>query len=186
MASPPDDTKTVGPTLVLCAYLGGWFTAVLLLCIGDRFRGNLPLYLAFVFAPGLALLALVVTWRSLRQTIRRLDTSLLVSLHAWRAAGLAFIAMGMAGSIPGAFAHVAGWGDVIAGMVAPFVARARTRWLVAWSIFGVVDFVVAVSLNLATRDEAWWMARYPLAVIPTFFVPVFFLIHLECLARART
>jgi hypothetical protein len=69
------------------------------------------------------------------------------------------------------------------------------KTLIAWNIFGMLDLVNAVTLGilasasplgiLAGDVSTRLMGRFPLSLVPTFFVPLFFILHLISLARVR-
>jgi hypothetical protein len=62
-----------------------------------------------------------------------------------------------------------------------------------WNVLGLVDLVTAVSLGilasaspigiLASDVTTQAMGRFPLSLIPTFFVPLLAIFHLISLAR---
>src|SRR6266853_1306405 len=108
----------------------------------------------------------------------------------------------MRGVLPSVFALPAGWGDFAVGITAPLIAWAITtnekfpkRAFVLWNVLGLLDLVMAVSLGilaspsrlgiLAGELTTQAMGRFPLSLIPTFFVPVLIILHLISLIRVR-
>jgi hypothetical protein len=73
------------------------------------------------------------------------------SIHIWRiAAALVFFWYGAHDLLPEAFVRNAGWGDLIAGLLAlgvTLLPKTRNRYLV-FHLFGFADFVVAVGTGL--------------------------------------
>src|SRR5436305_12815047 len=86
-----------------------------------------------------------------------MPSSWLVALQLYRVFGAIFLVAWMRGVAPGAFALPAGIGDVITGLLAVPIAislaagtlEARTA-AIAWNIFGLADFAVAVFMRLVT------------------------------------
>jgi hypothetical protein len=132
----------------------------------------------------------------------RLKLETLVAFQTFRVLGLVFIVAWAGGSLPGGFALPAGIGDIAVGASAPFVAaavagrRRSTRALVAWwNAFGVLDLCLAVSAGVLHSRSSFGLlagsvttdavARYPLSIIPTFFVPLALLLHFQTFRALR-
>src|SRR5207253_4405346 len=116
----------------------------------------LPLpILAGVLAPLVAFVAAYLGWRAFRDFILTADPVLLSAIQAWRAGGLAFLALNAHGVLPGMFAWPAGLGDIAIGVTAPWLALAlidrpafgSSRLFVVWNLLGILDLVVAVSMG---------------------------------------
>jgi hypothetical protein len=69
----------------------------------------------------------------------------------------------------------------------------RTRFI-AWNLFGLLDLVVAITLGIlhspgpaglltGAGATTSLMAELPRSIIPTFFVPLFMMLHLLGLSR---
>jgi len=125
-----------------------------------------------------------------------LNPRTLTFLQAWRIAGIAFLALYTYGILPGLFALPAGWGDIVIGATAPLVAMTlanpgHRKSFILWQLLGIADLVTAVTLGA----NAWLidphgiptspMTVLPLSVIPTFAVPLLFILHIICIAQAR-
>lgn len=132
-------------------------------------------------------LALSSSLRSLVANQRRLTW-----LHVWRLEGVVFLILMAAGQMPALWALPAGIGDIIVGVTAPFVAtRLATpggrKLAVVFNLFGMADLVVAVALGvmtspgptqvLHTHPTSELVTQFPLALVPTFLVPLAFTIH---------
>lgn len=128
-----------------------------------------------------------------------LDTGILVILHSWRMLGLGFLFLYAHDVLPGMFAWLAGLGDALAAAGATLIGinllRGRTvskRALQMWNGFGLLDFLIAVTVGTALRS-AWFggeittdqMAFLPLSLIPTLIVPFYMITHLVIFLQLR-
>lgn len=136
-----------------------------------------------------------------RQFTLGADLRILTIAQTWRIGGVVFLILHTQGILPGVFALPAGWGDIAVGATAPFVAWAIStpRGLpklvfVTWNLLGTLDLIIAVSLGilasasplgiLAGEATTELMGKFPLSMIPTFFVPLLIIFHLIALGRA--
>ena len=137
---------------------------------------------------------------SLRRMLRNQGN--LIRLHLWRLEGIVFLVLMIQGHVPALWALPAGVGDVAVAATAPWVARgldrangkARRR-ATAWTLFGMADLVVAVALGMMTNPgpaqvfhtvpTADMLTQYPLALVPTFLVPLAFTLHVVSLLQLR-
>lgn len=182
-----------------------WFLFALLMGVLGGYvggPGKPPLYLGLTL--GLPILFFVVWYLrrgSLWSFAQTLDLRVVTLLHVWRLLGIVFLINYFQGQLPGGFALPAGIGDIIAALAAVPLALAishRThgveKWFLAWNIFGLVDLIVAVSSGILHSPSSFgilagagsttlMMSQFPLSMVPTFFVPLFILLHLLALAR---
>jgi|SRR5262245_8819329 len=131
-------------------------------------------------------------------SLRRLLTrqAHLIRLHLWRLVGFVFLLLMVEGQVPALWALPAGIGDIIVGVTAPWVARdvetlRGRRRAVIWNLFGMADLIVAVGLGIMTSPgptqvfhtvpTSELMAHFPLALVPTFLVPLAFVLHVASL-----
>jgi hypothetical protein len=158
-----------------------------------------------VLIAGLVGLALAVTASPrLRRTLASpaMQASLL-GLQVWRIEGAVFLILLGLGQLPALFAAPAGVGDLLIGITAPWMARnvfargsgssaaGRRGLAVAWNLFGLADLALAVFLGTTTNPGRLWlfvtaptseaMAGFPMAIIPTFLVPLSIGLHLVSL-----
>jgi hypothetical protein len=74
-------------------------------------------------------------------------------------------------------------------------AGARARF-VAWNFLGIFDLVLAVTMGILNSPSAFGilagsgpttllMSQFPRSLIPTFFVPLYIVLHLLALVRRR-
>jgi len=134
--------------------------------------------------------------RSFREFILSLNPGTLTLVHAWRLGGLAFIALARYRILPAGFALTAGYGDIFIGATAAFVASrlatpSHRRLFISWQIWGMIDLVTAVTLG---ATAFLWnpggiptapMTVLPMSLIPTFAVPLYFLLHIISILQAR-
>jgi len=138
----------------------------------------------------------------LREFVLSVDLRLIVGIQAWRWAGFGFLTLYTYRVLPGVFAWPAGLGDMAIGATAPLVLAALLRRpdfaagkrFVAWNLSGILDLAVAVSIgalvpllapHLYGAVSTAPMAQLPLVLIPTYFVPMFLILHLTALFQAR-
>jgi len=187
--------------------LGGWLLLALVFA-GSRPAldpaGNgvvpisFPLFALISLGAALGLLAFSPTWRRLVDTI---PASLLISAQAYRLIGAIFLPLYAIGSLPRHFALPAAWGDITVGLLAPFVAlairnqvRGARPLALGWNLFGIADLVVAVGMGtgylllalqpgLQAAPIAPAMTFFPLVLIPTFVVPLSFILHIYSIRR---
>jgi hypothetical protein len=141
----------------------------------------------------LVLLALAVCLL-ISPSLRRLLTNQrhLILLNLWRLVGAVFLLLMANGQMPALWALPAGIGDVIVGVTAPWIAaRVDTPQgrpgAIFFNLFGMADLVVAVGLGTLTSPGPTQVfhttptselaTRFPLALVPTFLVPLAFALH---------
>ena len=120
----------------------------------------------------------------------------LLRLNVWRLVGAVFLALMFAGQAPVLWALPSGVGDVIVGSTAFWVASrfdqpGGKRLAIAFNIFGLCDLVVAIGLGVTTNPgpaqlfhttpTAEIMTRFPMALVPTYLVPLAFVLHIVSL-----
>jgi hypothetical protein len=118
----------------------------------------------------------------------------LVAAQIYRVGGGIFLVLWADGRLPWQFALPAGIGDVATGVSAIFVAVLLTQQAVgarraayAWSLFGIADLVIAVTMGaltspglphlLAFDAPNLLITSYPLVMVPTFAVPLALILH---------
>jgi len=188
------------------ALLGTWLVLAFWLGARGFFHGSsteaLPM-VAFGFAaPLVVALAILASSKIARDVVAATPQYLLIGVQLYRVIGAVFLVMFARGRMPGAFAIPAGWGDLLVGVTAPFVAslyrRDATRWwglAVLWNLVGLVDLAVAVAMGVLTAPGRFQqfaldapnslITAFPLVLIPTVLVPASVLLHVLSLARLR-
>jgi hypothetical protein len=192
-------------TILRCV-LAVWLAAVILLGAAGAFArppGTAPIpILIGATVPLVVFLAAYRRSASFRSFILAFDLLLATAIQAWRAGGLAFLALYAHGVLPGTFAWPAGLGDIAIGVTAPWVILAlvrrpgfaSSRAFAAWNLLGILDLVVAVGTGalssalasgVAGEVTTGPMAQLPLVLIPVYLVPLFIMLHLAALIQAR-
>jgi hypothetical protein len=152
--------------------------------------------------PVIVFLAAFRLSQSFRNFVLTFDLCLAAGIQAWRFAGLGFLALYANGVLPGVFAWPAGIGDMAVGMTAPWVMLALIKrpefaggnFFMFWNLFGMLDLIMAVGtgglsamLAHGTPGEITMapMSHLPLALIPAYFVPILFMLHLTALFQRK-
>jgi hypothetical protein len=140
---------------------------------------------------GLAFVAWLATRRVgwLRAWSDTVDPRVLVLPHLLRAVAAAgFLQSVSRAELPAGFALPAAWGDLAVAALAALLLCAgaiRTRhharaWQV-WNVLGLIDIVLVVAnaarFGLAHPAAMSPMLRLPLALLPSFLVPIVFVTH---------
>lgn len=182
-----------------------WCVAALLLSWFEFFRGGpsrTPTIGYGILTPIVVGVVLYMRWGMLRRVVESVPQEWVVGVQLYRVLGLMFLVLYAAGRLPGAFAWPAGAGDILVGLLAPFVALAYSSkssyaagLVRAWNLFGLVDLIVAVTLGLLTSPSPLQMlsfeapneliSAFPLVMIPVFLVPLSILLHLASLEKLR-
>ena len=161
-----------------------------------------PVYLGLFFAVPIVLFAvLYLLSKSFRAYANGLDLSLIVGAHLWRYVGVGFLLAFFYGRLPAQFAVPEGVGDITAAVFAlPLALALRSNkpvrgYFVAWNIFGLVDLTSAITVGvlysegpvgvLRTGVSTGLMTTFPVNLIPTFFVPLFIMLHSLALLRRK-
>lgn len=146
----------------------------------------------------LVVLAGLAAALSLSRSLRRLlgNQKRLIWLNLWRLEGIVFLLLMADRQMPALWALPSGIGDVIVGATAPWIAMrfdspGGRRRAVIFNLFGLADLVVAIGLGIATNPgpaqlfhttpTGELVTRFPLALVPTFLVPLAFMVHVASL-----
>ena len=156
-----------------------------------------------VVLPVSAFLVVYMVSVRFREFILAQDIEALTMLQHWRVLGFGFLTLYFYDVLPGLFAWPAGLGDVLVGLLAPFVIlrlRKDTNFVTsaAFSRFhylGLLDFAVAVvAVGLAAGSfpalipngvTGAPMDVWPLNLFPSFGVPIFIILHLTVLFKVK-
>lgn len=196
--SPPS-TSPASPSRVPRVMLAAWPAAATLLAASGIITVERPLLVPAVLLTTVVTL-LVAHRRSpaVRELAAQVSTRAVLAYQAIRAPiGLAFLVLEARGALTGAFAHVAGWGDLLVGVAAlPLLALsdrtlARQRgWLLAWNVVGLADILLVVlnAQRLILTGQAAGLRGligFPGLLLPTLIVPLVITSHLLLLSRLR-
>jgi hypothetical protein len=191
--------SNAGYTKLTLGLLGVWFTGAITASQLHAFRtgpNSPPLALGIaVLLPITAFLLSLWLSTGFRQFAFSLNPGALTFVQTWRVDGFTFLALYAVGALPGVFALPAGCGDIAIGLTAPLVGwkLARSKYqssFIAWQMLGILDLVTAIATGALTRfinpgaGATDVMTALPMSLIPTFFVPLFAVMHLICIAQA--
>lgn len=177
-----------------------WMTAIVGLSLNDVFisgPGETPLAILLSFVVTLSLFTVAyINLPLFRRYVLSLDLRLLIMLHSLRMLGIGFVMLHLFDLLPGLFAYLAGFGDALTAIGAVILTYAFIKdkngvsknWIFRWNTFGLLDFILAVSIGILTRNEAILapvsgvnsdlMTTFPFVIIPGFLVQVFTLTHI--------
>jgi hypothetical protein len=193
----PDQRRTTW-LMVMIPYML-WFAAAWSAAINGVFRVSaapslVPWLPLAIFLPVIIGAPLLLLSKRIGQVLDAIPATWLVALQVYRVFGGWALAAWLHGTLPGAFALPAGIGDVLTGMfavstaIAVSVETAESRkTAILWNIFGLVDFVVAITMGLITSSGRFQLIAphgasigagvYPDVLTPAFVVPSSILLH---------
>jgi hypothetical protein len=183
------------------ALIIAWFLAALSASALYVFRTDANRIGVAVGVAAITPIAIFSLWFAASETFRRFALSLnpriLTSVQSWRTIGFMFLLLEAHRALPAIFALPAGYGDMFIGSTAFLVAwkladPGHRGAFIFWQALGILDLVTAVSLGTTARMLSPTsipmvaMTVLPLSLIPTFLVPLFTILHVICIAQART
>lgn len=183
-----------------------WLAVVWKLALSGVFQvlpGNLrpPTLPIAIFAPVIVGLFVLLRSKEIGTILDATPASWLVALQVYRIFGGIFIVNWIHGIAPGVFAWPAGVGDMLTGIV----ALPTAYWLasgadggrgaaIAWNIFGLLDFAVAVTMGTLSSPGPFQifgfdlppaLGTFPTVMIPAFAVPSSILLHALSIRQLR-
>jgi hypothetical protein len=182
-----------------------WLAIVWSAAINGVFRpgGNTPpLVPLAIFLPVIVSAPILLRSKRIGEMLDAMPTSWLVGLQVYRVLGGIFLVGWARGVIPSLFALPAGIGDVTTGLLALPLAYSlasrngsAVRGAIAWNVFGLLDFTIAVGIGLVTSPGPFQLivpsvpntgiGLYPTVLIPAFAVPSSILLHVLSLRQLR-
>ena len=182
-----------------------WFAVAWSAAINGVFHAGaspLPMLPLAVFLPVIIGAPLLLLSKRVGQVLDAMPASWLVILQLYRVFGSWALAAWLHGTLPGVFALPAGIGDILTGLFAVPAATAVAtgtvqgrRAAIVWNIFGLVDFVVAITLGMITSPGPLQLivpsissigaGTYPGVLTPAFVVPSSILLHTLSLRQLR-
>jgi hypothetical protein len=174
-----------------------WFAVAWSAAINGVFRTGaspLPSLPLAIFLPVMIGAPLLLLSKRVGQVLDAMPATWLVALQLYRVFGSWALAAWLHGVLPGVFALPAGTGDVLTGLfavpaaiaVASGTAQGR-KAAIAWNIFGLADFAVAITLGMITSPGRFQLivpslpgigaGAYPDVLTPAFVVPCSILLH---------
>jgi hypothetical protein len=180
--------------------LAAWAIATAVLAFAGFFRPSPGARVPPIGGYLIAVLIVLALSLGRSPSLRRLlhNEANLIRLHLWRLEGLVFLILMLRGRVPALWALPAGFGDILVGVTAPWVARGLSqpggrRRAIAWTLFGMADLVIAVALGVMTNPgptqvfhtvpTAEMLTQYPLALVPAFLVLLAFTLHVFSLVQ---
>src|SRR6185437_8072986 len=137
-----------------------WFAVAWSAAINGAFRTDaspLPVLPMAIFLPVIIGAPLLLLSKRVGQVLDAMPASWLIALQLYRVLGTWALVAGLRGTLPGVFGVPARIGDTLTGLLAiPAAIAAATgtaqghRAAIVWNIFGLADFVVAVTLGVIT------------------------------------
>lgn len=192
--------------LITLVVLMLWFTGVFVLAAQNVFdapAGQPPLnILLSLIIPLIIFATTYSTSPRFKHYVLSIDMRHLILLHSWRMLGFGFVFLYFYDVLPALFAFPAGIGDAMAATFAVFLVIAMyqnkhisKKWIYRWNNFGLMDFMIAVSLGIMSRTgnigqleghvASDAMGTLPLVMIPTFIVPFYILTHIIIYLQLR-
>lgn len=129
---------------------------------------------------------------AVKSWVDRVDVRALILFHLTRFVGLLFLYLYSIGRLPSEFAVTAGWGDIFVAVTALIVVavisfRRMPKLVLVWNIVGLADIllVLATGARLGANDPRLMaeFTRLPLALLPTFVVPIVLSTHVFIFKR---
>ena len=146
----------------------------------------------------IATLLVIRVSRRARTGVQQVGPGPFVLFHLVRiAAGAYFLVLGARGVLPREFTTPAGWGDILVGIAALWVllrcVPVRSSWqriaFLVWNVAGLLDIlgVVGNAVRLYVRNPSFVdpFMSLPLAILPTFVVPIVIVSHVLLFAWVR-
>ncbi|MBV8513293.1 MAG: permease [Xanthobacteraceae bacterium] len=167
-------------TRILLTVLAMWGLGVVVAAQTGLYSAIPPLSLAPLIVLGIVVPVIIyAASKGFRDYIEAVGLRTLTAFHIWRiGAALLFFWYGAHNLLPQVFVQNAGWGDLIAGLLALGVTglpKNRNRYLV-FHIFGFADFVVALgtglTLFLLNDPRMAGIQTLPMALIPLYGVGI--------------
>ena len=164
--------------------------------LDDQLFGDTPL----VFAGYLLIPAILALMFQNSLLGRGVSQQALIALQLFRPIGMVFVLEHSRGTLPAEFGIPAGWGDLLAGIVAAIVliryptGRIPTPAILLVAFVGLADFASAIFLGITSSaneiqlfafDNPNRVGEYPLGLIPEFLVPYAIVAHVLSLLQLR-
>jgi hypothetical protein len=197
------DRQDLGGVIAIALGLAAWFGITSAVAAGGGYsagasaRWGFPLVGLGLVVPVVVAVAAIWLVAPIRRLVGQAAAQpALIAVESYRViAGGVFLGLMFLNQLPPAFAIPAGGGDVLVGLTAFWAAASlrdgRLGPAVAWNLLGILDLVVAVSLGVMTipgplhlinaSPSTVLLSVLPLVIVPTFLVPLSFLIHVVSL-----
>jgi hypothetical protein len=201
-----EDEHTHATVKMLYAFVSLWFVAAVFGGMADIFAQQtgppLPIAVFLVVPIAGFTLAYAVSPR-VRTAVDQIPLWEITIAHVWRFVGIGFVTGAVMRVLPPQFGYPEGLGDIMAALLCIPLALAIRRGkhsprlrasFIAWNIFGLADLLSAITVGILYSTSSFGVLRtdistrllttFPVSLIPTFFVPLFILLHLLSLKRS--
>jgi hypothetical protein len=155
---------------------------------------RLPLLPSAILLPVIIGAPVLLSSKRVGRLLDAMPTTWLVAIQLYRVFGSQWLAYWLRGLLPAIWALPAGTGDVLTGLFAVSAAIALAagttggrKAAIAWNIFGLADFAVAITLGLIISPGPFQLIvpdgpsigldGYPNVLTPAFVVPSSILLH---------
>jgi hypothetical protein len=202
-----EDEPVRAMTKILLSIVGVWFVAAFIGGImGVFYQPDVPPLSVGIFLLVPITGFTLAYWMNtrVRRAVDAIPLWLVTIAHVWRFVGLGFVIGALVNLLPPQFGYPEGLGDVFAAALClplayairqpRYSSRLRTAFI-TWNVFGLIDLVSAITLGilyspssfgvLRTGISTGLMTTFPISLIPTFFLPLFILLHLLALKRSK-
>jgi hypothetical protein len=186
---------------ITAGLLAVWFAVVFSASAVHLFKNDSAQFGSGVAVAALAPIIVFSLWFRVSEGFRNfalsLNPKILTSVQVWRIVGFTFLLLQARNVLPAIFALPAGYGDMFIGATAGFAAwklaePAHRNSFIFWQALGILDLISAVSFGTTAGlidpqgPSMAAMTVLPFSLIPTFFVPLFMMLHVICIAQARS
>ena len=192
----PDQRRTTWLAVMIPYTL--WFAVAWSAAINGVFRTGaspLPVLPLAIFLPVIVGAPLLLLSKRVGQVLDAMPVTWLVALQLYRVFGCWALVAGLRGVLTGLLGWPAGIGDLLTGLFALPVAIAVAtgtaqgrRAAIMWNMFGLADFVVAITMGAITSPGPFQLivpdvpsigatGAYPDVLTPAFVVPCGALLH---------
>ncbi len=190
--------KRLVPSLLIGAFLLCWLVVALSIP-QNGFLFKLSLFplpnIGLLFVPIIIGLTVLSKSSTFQKIVDDTYQPWLVGVQVTRAMGVVFLSLYARGLMPAEFALPAGIGDVIIGATAPFVALILffnqsfgRKIAIVWNSVGFLVLIASIVLGFSTSPTPYQVLAldnpnnllfdFPLALVPTFAVPLSLLLHI--------
>lgn len=197
------DAPRASTQLILLAVVSVWFLLIVMAGRVGYFNaamGEPPLAtIAALIGPPL-LFWILLQLKDVRAEVLKINPIWLTAMQGLRILGAGFLFVYAFGHLPGLFAFVAGYGDIVVALLAPIVTAKlamnrgflKSRSLERFHYLGLLDFVGAVGSGLIARgtiplidnpESTTTLGQLPLVLVPCFAVPLWICFHMIALMQ---
>ncbi|MDO8427851.1 MAG: hypothetical protein Q7S92_01430 [Candidatus Diapherotrites archaeon] len=180
-------------------FVVGWFLLALTLAVLDALHVSsnlispgIPIFFVLAMVLGLKV---IPKWKYFEQLLDAFPLHWLFLLQVPRVLGIVFLGLMDQGQLPALFAIPSAFGDMITGLLAIVVAywywakkQGAKKFAIVWNYFGILDLILAISLGVLLAFPVPFqiipvtitteiMTVFPMALVPTFAVPMGLLLH---------